>query len=210
MMRYISILLLFALVPGCTSSNPAVRAETSIDLTVHILFIGNSLTYANDLPDLVKQQAREKGISIETRMIAMPNYALIDHLADGILQEEIRNHPYDFVVVQQGPSSQAEGRDMLIEAGDILSRLCHAHHARLAFFMVWPSRSYQHTFADVIENYTEAAFRVNAILCPVGQVWKNHIDTTGEWDYYGPDGFHPSPEGSRVAAQVIVESLFDQ
>lgn len=204
-------MLFFTALIFCTSMYIGFAAQHTANETTHnILFIGNSLTFANDLPGLVKQQAKEKGINVHTRMIARPNYALIDHLADGLVQQEIKTHHYDFVVVQQGPSSQEEGRQMLLEAGTELAEICRAHQARLAYFMVWPSRTNAHSFDGVIRNYREAAMFHQAILCPVGKVWKNYIDSTGLWDYYGPDEFHPSLKGSQVAAKVIVETLYPE
>ncbi len=189
-------------------ANPMFVQECELDSTCKILFIGNSLTYVNDLPGLVSQYAMKKGIKVHTRMIAQPNYALIDHLNDGKIQREIKKNHYDFVIVQQGPSSQEEGRQMLFDAGYQLSALCHEHHAQLAYFMVWPSRSFQQSFDGVIQNYRDAAQDNQAILCPVGEQWKKHIALTGLWDYYGPDDFHPSLLGSQVAAEVIVDALF--
>ncbi|MBK7342359.1 MAG: SGNH/GDSL hydrolase family protein [Saprospiraceae bacterium] len=208
MMRLIIWLLMHSLSAGCAAAGSAADGPSGADTTIHILFVGNSLTFANDLPNLVSQQAREKGIVVQTRMITRPNYALIDHLAEGIIQQAMSDQHYDFVVVQQGPSSQDEGRQMLLDAGRELSGLCLTHQSQLAFFMVWPSRSNQHTFEGVIKNYTAAAVQSQAILCPVGEVWKRHVDASGSWDYYGPDGFHPSLLGSQVAAAVIAESLF--
>ncbi|MCF8238611.1 MAG: SGNH/GDSL hydrolase family protein [Saprospiraceae bacterium] len=207
--RLLCVLLICFLFEACSTAGPLAGRVDPTDSIVHILFVGNSLTVANDLPGLVKQQAKEIGIDVRTRMIAQPNYALIDHLADGLVQQEIADHHYDFVVVQQGPSSQEEGRQMLLDAGRELAELCQSHHARLAYFMVWPSLTNAYTFEGVIRNYTEAATLHQAILCPVGEVWKKHFDATGSKDYYGPDGFHPSLEGSRVAAEVILSSLLE-
>ena len=74
--------------------------------------------------------------------------------------------------------------------------------------MVWPALKYYHTFNDVIKNYREAALINNAILLPVGEVWKTYIDSTKNTEYYSIDEFHPSIKGSQKAADVIVESLF--
>lgn len=213
MRRSINILctlLVSLMCMGCTFAGPVTRSNIPADTLVHILFVGNSLTFANDLPGLVKQQAKEQGIDVHTQMIARPNYALVDHLADGLVQQEIKAHHYDFVVIQQGPSSQEEGRQMLLEAGKELAEICRTHQASLAYLMAWPSRTNAHSFEGVIRNYTEAAMFHQAILCPVGKVWKDYIDSTGVWDYYGPDEFHPSLKGSQVAAKVIVEALFTQ
>ncbi|PCJ95777.1 MAG: hypothetical protein COA50_08230 [Flavobacteriaceae bacterium] len=175
---------------------------------LNILFIGNSLTYTNDLPGLVKTRAKQKGITIGTKMIALPNYAILDHWSDGEVQKEINSKKYQFIIIQQGPSSQPFGRQVLIEYGQKYSALCKVNNAKLAYFMVWPSLANYETFDGVILNHKEAALINKAILCPVGEVWKTHFDNTNNFDYYGPDGFHPSFKGSQVAANVIVATLF--
>lgn len=74
--------------------------------------------------------------------------------------------------------------------------------------MVWPSLGYCYTFPKVIKNHNDAANKNDAILLPVGEVWKEHFDETDNFDYYGNDDFHPSLKGSQIAAEVIVEYLF--
>ncbi len=178
-------------------------------LNYKLLFIGNSLTYTNNLPELVENEALKKNISLSTNMIANGNYAIIDHWEDGLVQKEINHGNYDFVIIQQGPSSQAEGRRMLIEDGKNYADLCQANGSELCYFMVWPSQTYYHTFDGVIKNHTDAAMQNSAILIPVGAIWKKHFDETNNFDYYGYDGFHPSLKGSQIAAEVIVSTLFD-
>lgn len=174
----------------------------------NILFIGNSLTYYNDMPEMVKAIGEEKGIAIGVKMVTQGNYAIIDHWSDGEAQKQISRGVFDFVVMQQGPSSQLEGRELLIEGGELFKPLCDEHGAQLTFYMVWPSLTYYHTFDGVIRSYELAAERNDALLCPVGRIWKTHFDTTEDFSYYGSDGFHPSIKGSEVAAQVIYDSLF--
>lgn len=173
-----------------------------------ILFVGNSLTYSNDLPKQIVEEAAKRGIILFTNSLTRPNYSIADHWAEGKLQHLIRNGDFEFVVVQQGPSSQSDGREMLLTYGQYLSELCSKHGAKLAFFMVWPARSNFHTFDGVIRNYTEAARATGAILCPVGEVWKAHFEKTGDFSYYSQDGFHPSELGTNVAAEIIVNCLF--
>ncbi|MEP0984243.1 SGNH/GDSL hydrolase family protein [Ekhidna sp.] len=180
-----------------------------ISQTTRILFVGNSLTYTNDLPDLVEKEAKSRGIRVQTTMLAFPNYAIIDHWNDGEVQKLIKSEKFDFVVVQQGPSSQEEGRKMLLEDGAKLGLLCENHGSKFVYFMVWPSRKYYYTFDGVIRNHTDAAVENNAILCPVGQAWKAYFDENNDFSLYGSDGFHPSPKGSRLAASVIIDTLFD-
>lgn len=185
-------------------------SEQSQQQTISVLFVGNSLSYTNNLPKLVQAVGKEKGLKIKTAMLAKPNYALIDHWNDGILQKKIANGNFDFVVVQQGPSSQNEGKKLLLDAGKKIATLCSNSDSRLVFFMVWPSLQYYRTFEGVINNYREAALTNNAILSPVGEAWKAHFEATNNFDYYGPDGFHPSVKGSKVAADIIVSELIEK
>ncbi len=176
---------------------------------ISILFIGNSLTYTNNLPKLVKERFLSEGIEAYTKMVAFPNYAIEDHWNDGKIQKLISSTSYDYVIIQQGPSSQADGRTMLIDYGKKFAKLCQKNNTQLCFFMVWPSIQYFRTFEGVIKNYSDAAQINNAILLPVGKTWKAYIDQSNDYSYYGPDGFHPSLKGSQEAATVITNHLLE-
>lgn len=175
-----------------------------------ILFIGNSLTYTNDLPALVVKEGKRQGVVIKTETIASPNYALEDHWNEGKIQARIEKGGFDYVVVQQGPSSQSDGREMLLSYGSKIATICKKADARLVFFMVWPAKANLHTFEGVISNYRDAASKSESILCPVGEAWKKHIEATSDFSYYGNDGFHPSLKGSEVSAQLITDKLLSQ
>lgn len=206
------LLLMLGLFISCSTSEIMDDPDDGINIEpveadYSLLFVGNSLTYTNNLPLLVKRLAADRGINLETRSLAYPNYAIVDHWADGQVQTLIKSKKYDFVIIQQGPSSQQEGHRMLVNNGADYAALCKENGAELAYFMVWTPLSVYHRFNRVIENYTDAARKNNAILCPVGKVWKDYIDQTNDYSYYGFDDFHPSLKGSQVAAEVIISSL---
>lgn len=190
-----------------TSSAPAVNGDNSAEL--NLLFIGNSLTYSNDLPEKVYELAINDEIAIKTTMVAKPNYALEDHISDRKIKGLIENEDYDFVIIQQGPSSQPYGRETLVSQGKIIKTYCDSSGSQLIYFMVWPSRTYYYTYNGVINNYRNGARANDALLAPVGEVWKSHFDQTADFSYYGPDGFHPSPAGTEVAAQIIWETVLE-
>ncbi|TXE07376.1 SGNH/GDSL hydrolase family protein [Gelidibacter salicanalis] len=151
--------------------------------------------------------AKQEGVNLSYQMVTFPNYALEDHWNDGEIQKLIAHTTFDFIILQQGPSSQPDGREMLINYGNKLDSISQSNQSKLCYFMVWPSLKNYHTFDGVIKNHQDAAAINNAILLPVGQVWKAHFYSTKNFQYYGPDGFHPSLEGSKTAAKVIVNSL---
>lgn len=175
---------------------------------IQVLFIGNSLTYTNDLPALLASHAKANDVKLTARSIALPNYALLDHLAENNIVNALKNTKFNYIIVQQGPSSQAEGRASLIEGATQLKALADKNGAKLCIFMVWPAFANYGTFDGVIKNHSDAAQMTNSILCPVGLAWKEFIDKTNDLSYYGPDLFHPSLKGSKVAAEIIFKSIF--
>lgn len=70
-----------------------------------ILFVGNSLTSTNNLSKIVKEMYAELDVVISTRTIAPPGYGLEDHWNVGLIQPLINSDYYDYVIIQQGPSS---------------------------------------------------------------------------------------------------------
>lgn len=175
-----------------------------------ILFVGNSLTYQNDLPGIVKSIAGTYHVNLEVTTLGLADYSLADHWVDGDLQKLVSGGKYDYVIVQQGPSSQPYGRGILLEYGNKIAKLCTENNVRLGFYMVWPARANYFTYTGVIESYTMAASETNAILCPAGAVWKNYMEKNNDFSLYGWDQFHPSKAGSFLAALVIFHSLFPE
>ena len=67
-----------------------------------MLFIGNSLTYTNDLPGTLAAMALAAGDTIQTETVAAPNLALIDHVAGQTnAVDVIKSAHWDYVVLQQ-------------------------------------------------------------------------------------------------------------
>ncbi|WP_232457103.1 SGNH/GDSL hydrolase family protein [Polaribacter sp. SA4-12] len=173
-----------------------------------ILFVGNSLTYSNNLPDILEDIANKSGIEIKTKSLCFANYAIADHLNEGKLHKTLSKKKYDYVVVQQGPSSQLEGKKMLIDDGRILKKVCDKYNTKLVYFMVWTSKKWYHTLDLVIENHKIAAKQNNALLFPVGKVWKEYNKHKNVEYLYSLDGFHPSKAGSFLAALTMFHRLY--
>lgn len=184
---------------------PQVDAQTQ--RTTRVLFVGNSLSYTNNLPLLLQEEAYSNSIELYTDLIAEPNYALIDHWKDRKVQKAIAEGAYDFVIIQQGPSSQEFGKGILIEYGRKFKDLCDRYGSQLLYFMVWPALENASTFDAVINNHYEAARINEALVCAVGEQWQLALKNNPSPGLYAQDGFHPSLKGSRFAARLLFECL---
>jgi hypothetical protein len=178
-----------------------------IATALRLLFIGNSLTAANDLPATVAAMARAAGVRIECTTIARPNFSLEDHWNDGAARRAIARGGWTFVVLQQGPSALPESRVQLDDSVRRFDVAIRAAGAKTALLMVWPSRARSFDFSAVSGSYAGAAALVGGVLFPAGDVWRAAWAHDPALAFYGDDGFHPSPLGSAVAAAAIVRVL---
>ena len=176
---------------------------------LHVLFIGNSLTYVNELPAIVESladSAREP--LLETRMVAKPDYSLEDHWNDGDALAGIRSGGWNIVVLQQGPSSLETSRALLLQYTRLFSDVITRSGARPALYQVWPTADRPMDFPRANESYRLAASAVNGILFPVGEAWLAAQRIDAATPLYAFDGLHPSVEGSYLAALVMYAVLY--
>lgn len=176
---------------------------------LHVLFIGNSLTYVNDLPAIVESladSAREP--LLETRMVAKPDYSLEDHWNDGAAMAGIRSGGWNVVVLQQGPSSLETSRALLLQYAQRFGDAIAKAGGRPALYQVWPTSDRSTDFARANESYRLAASAVNGMLFPVGEAWLVAQRLDPATPLYAFDGLHPSPEGSYLAALVMYAVLY--
>src|SRR5438270_4730731 len=125
---------------------------------IHLLFVGNSLTYVNNLPALLETFADSGGEPLlETRMIAKPDYSLEDHWNDGDARTAIAKGGWDVVVLQQGPSSLESSRTLLLQYAGAFAQAIRAAGARPALYQVWPTSDRPTDFPRANESYRMAA-----------------------------------------------------
>ncbi|MDB4916724.1 MAG: hypothetical protein JWM95_4368 [Gemmatimonadetes bacterium] len=176
--------------------------------STHVLFIGNSLTYTNDLPGTVSALAASVGDTIRTRTVALPDLALIDHVHGASdAMTVLRAERWDYVVLQQGPSSLPVNRDTLVLATVLLNPFIKATGATSAQFMVWPASNRPQDFPRVLESSQAAAREVGGVMFAAGQAWANALAKDPSLPLYGADGYHPAPLGTYLAALVIYEGI---
>ena len=176
-------------------------------VAVRLLFIGNSLTYTNDLPRTLADLARTVGDTISVSTVAAPDLALVDHLRDGAATRAIAQGGWTHVVLQQGPSSTPINRDSLILVTKLFAERISAAGARPALYSVWPAQENRAPSARAIESYRLASESVDGLYLPVGAAWQRALDADATIPLYSADGLHPSPLGTWLAALVLYERI---
>jgi hypothetical protein len=211
--RHGAAAVLAAVVLGVGCGRSATAAEGCDDADRpggprRILFIGNSLTYVNGLPFMFAALADSLGEPPPVvEEVAFPDFGLEQHWEDGRAARAIREGCWDAVVLQQGPSSLAESRSLLLDYAGRYDALIRARGGRTALFSVWPSASRQGDFDRAIESYELAAAAVDGVLLPAATAWLEAWEREPGLSLYA-DGLHPTRQGTWLAAAVMVARLY--
>jgi hypothetical protein len=186
---------------GCSAH--AQRAPT-----VRVLFIGNSLTSANDLPGTLETVSRAAGgPRLECESVAFPNYSLEDHWNRGDAAKAIARGGWQTVILQQGPSALPESQVLLREYTRKFDARIRGVGAKTALYMVWPFSTRRGDFDGVKASYQAATRDVGGRFLPVGEAWRAVWRRDAKISLYGSDGFHPTPEATYLTALVIYQRL---
>ncbi len=177
---------------------------------LRVLFLGSSLTYNNDMPLLVQAFANEVGKSVDVETVAKGGFSFEDHCNRGAALSTIRKGRWDFVVMQQGPSTLAASRRNMREWGRKLAGHIREAGARPALYMVWPGEDRLAYFDEVRTSYQLAAEDVDGMLIPAGEAWRAAWRRDPNIPLYRKDREHPSPTGSFLVALSIFGMLFSR
>jgi hypothetical protein len=172
-----------------------------------VLFVGNSLTSVNDVPGSVRALAAAAGAPLTVDAVTLDGASLGDHLVDGTATRRLSSERWDFVVLQQGPSSRPDSRVALRADTASFAALDQAAGARTALYMVWAIQSEPEWFDSVRDSYRLAAEDVGGIFLPAGEAWRAAWRIDPSLALYSADGLHPTPAGSYAAALVIAAGL---
>lgn len=207
----LAFLLLCTALPCAAQERPVLR----------VMFIGNSLTYVNDLPRLTAAlaAAQPDGPLLETSAWVAPGGTLAERWADGHAAAALRDKPWDVVVLQERGGLLACTED----TEERRSRECRsaqqAHRgfaaaataagAKVLLFATWgPNAQWQQRLDAAIRKLGARLSAAGAVVrvVPIGpklQAWAARERDAGVF----PDGIHPSLPASLVAAAQLYEAI---
>ncbi len=184
-----------------------------------ILFIGNSFTYVNNLPELFQGLAHSSTtpVALETVMFARPAATLQGHWSAGQAVTEIRKGGWDYVVLHEQSSlgSHSINGKRAINDPALFHRFARLFHqeitavgAKTVFWLTWAHRDYPQEQPLLTYAYMSIAKELQAIVAPVGLAWQQVLSTHPTLELYHRDGSHPRPLGSYLIASTVFATLF--
>ncbi len=183
-----------------------------------VLFIGNSYTYQNDLPQVLAKIAASapEPVTVETGKVLVGGSTLQQHWSRPAGFDEIRRADWDYVVLQD--HSLLGGRivneipelappDKFFEFARLYNAEIRKTKARTVFYLTWSREKFPETQAQLTEAYRSIAKELSAVVAPVGLAFMNARIGKPGLQLYMPDQSHPSPAGTYLAACVFYAVL---
>ena len=196
--------------------------------TKEVLFVGNSYTYVNDLPNMVKQISLSFGDTLNYDQNTPGGATLQMHSTNTQTLSKISQQQWDNVIIQcqsQEPSfSPSQVSNDVFPYAQILIDSIESNNicTEPIFFMTWgrkygdqqncqfypPICTYVGMQQRLRESYLDMTFNHNATCSPVGMSWKESIAQDSALNLYSSDNSHPSIYGSYLAACTFYATIF--
>ena len=196
---------------------------------VRILFIGNSLTHAENMPDMLVGLAQADGVNLEVTQHSPDGATLAAHAANPEVHKLLGAGNWHYVVMQDQSQRPAVREEQVRKDSDpgvaTLARLARAGSPRvkLLFYMHAAKRDGDPFHAaslpevstyDGMQQRIDASYRrwsreQNGMIVPVGVAWRRVRMECPDIELHCDDT-HPTKAGAYLIACTFYVTLFGQ
>ena len=178
---------------------------------MRILMLGNSLTFANHMPQMLAEWTGAEVIH-HTRAGARLSEQLNSGTRLGAkTQAALTKETWDYVVLQEMSHGPITSPERFFASAQQLCTQIRENGAIPIFYATWAYRkdsskllakgwNYAEMARELSEAYQKAAQNNHALLADVG---RRFYELAENAELYASDGIHPSELGSRIASRTI-------
>lgn len=189
-----------------------------------ILFIGNSYTFFHEMPEKIfAPLARERGMEVEVTSVTrggwfLRKFADPENEEGKRLREVIAGKHYDCTVLQEQSCNPVRDRADFLRSVGAMRELLLPHTDHFVLYATWGRCEGSETLSELSLSSAEMTERLSAAYREAGQTWDMTVADVGlafaayarthqARELYDPDLSHPSPLGSRIAAETILTAV---
>jgi uncharacterized protein DUF4886 len=188
---------------------------------LRVLFVGNSFTYYNSMPDLVQRLASADPAQPIIVSMTRGAWRLQQFSQDDRLAALLRDVRWDVVILQEQSqllsfSPESRRRETFPYARALDAKIESAG-GRTLVFTTWayedgdrrnvPDDTFAAMQARLEEGYADLAATLATPVAPVGLAWAEALRRDPDVDLWAGDGRHPSRLGSYLTACVFYAIL---
>ena len=177
--------------------------------------LGNSFTFFCDMPGMLADL-----LGAEVVHHTRGGAHLAEHLNPGTelgarTQAALRDERWDYVVLQEYSTGPIRSPERFRQSVRALCGQIRENGAVPVLYATWAFKKggkklaesgldYEEMFRALYEAYHAAAEENGALIADVGKRFYEQADQDG---LYASDDYHPSPEGSRLAAKELAATI---
>lgn len=187
------------------------------------LFIGNSMTYFNDMPILFQNIANNKGKNIESSMYAPGGTGFVNHVQDDNVYNQFRNQQWDYVILQPGTGESAGVSwpvNTTIERGQKLMDSIKKYSPCAKIFLYElpygvPNETSYNTYFNIQTKFKDSvskmADNLRVPMVAAGECARQHYSTSQDLLLHGSyNDIHPNLNGSYLVACAMYCTIFQE
>ena len=218
--RTLLIILAILVCSSCSSAYDCTNVQDTS--CTRVLFIGNSYTFVNDLPNTFAQLAKSGKHKVAVGTSAQGGWTLADHVKSTDTQSALNSKKWTYVVLQEQSEIPSVGQSRMYTmypAARTLVKQIRDTGSTPLFFLTWAHRdgsagygmpSYESMQNQINNGYFGIARELNVTVVPVGSAWMAAVRAHPELTLWQNDGSHPTEEGTYLAACVFYATIFKE
>lgn len=191
--------------------------------TQQALFIGNSMTYFNNMPELFKNIALSKGKAVEVTSHTAGGAGFVHHINDAAMYQAIRSKIFDFAILQPGTSESAGVSfpvSLTAERGRKIRDSIKKYSPCAKVFLYEipygvPSQNDYATYFNfqgiIKDSITKMANLMQAEMIPAGESARAHYTASQDLALHNSfNDIHPNLNGSYLVAASVYATIYKE
>ena len=216
MKRYLTLWIVFALVLG-------VQAEK-----LRVLFVGNSYTFVNNVPEQLKVMAASKGHELEYESQTPGGRSFQKHWEEKKAVEKMKEGGFDIVIFQGQSYEPVSHPANMMKYGKLLAAEADTVGARKIYYLTmaykeplgWMKKDrdearrslelYPDMQDRLTKSYANLAHETKGEVAPVGVAWQLAYESIPNIMLHAADHSHASETGAYLAALVFYSTIYGE
>lgn len=209
-----------------------VKAESTEEENIQILFVGNSYTYRNHMSRMFQKMTKAGGYDLYAETVWVNGATLEDHLnpaklAGKVFQRTLHSRNWDYVILQEMSLRPLKRPAAFQRDVTVLTEQIRESGAEVLLNMTWARKSgdafYKTKFAReqglktpkkmqkrLYDEYTEAGYKNDVMVVNTGVAFLRCIQGKKQIELYSRDKSHPSRAGSYLMACTLYAAIFQE
>ncbi|WP_339659040.1 HopJ type III effector protein [uncultured Polaribacter sp.] len=179
--------------------------STTQEKRIKVLFVGNSFTYYNNLPQVVSAMAKSQNVNIDTKHSTIGGSSLENHWKSERGTQTrimIELEKWDYVVFNNHSLSSITSPDKFLEYSKKFADLVRSKGAEPIFMMTWAYKSNPLMLPQIEKMHKLLCEQTNTNYIPGGPLFASSIKYRPDIELFHDD-IHPSSNGTYLLGLAL-------